>query len=87
MAKVPTRSQLMAAKLEEQARASAAAEQKNIEVQGEVEKLKEKVANLEAEREMIIEESKWQIQREEEKKREVFKKHLEKNLGKKCFLC
>jgi hypothetical protein len=87
MAKVPTRSQLMATKLEEQARASAAAEQKNIEVQGEVEKLKEKVANLEAEREMIIEESKWQIQREEEKKREVFKKHLEKNLGKKCFLC
>jgi hypothetical protein len=36
---------------------------------------------------MIIEESKWQIQREEDKKREVFKKHLEKNLGKKCFLC
>jgi translation initiation factor 1 (eIF-1/SUI1) len=30
----------MAAKLKEQARASAAAEQKNIEVQGEVEKLK-----------------------------------------------
>jgi translation initiation factor 1 (eIF-1/SUI1) len=30
----------MAAKLKEQARASAAAEQKNIKVQGEVEKLK-----------------------------------------------
>ncbi|PUZ46416.1 hypothetical protein GQ55_7G077100 [Panicum hallii var. hallii] len=80
MAKVPTRSQLMAAKLEEQARASAAAEQKNIEVQGEVEKLKEKVANLEAEREMIIEESKRQIQQEEEKKIEVFKEALREEL-------
>jgi predicted nuclease with TOPRIM domain len=80
MAKVPTRSQLMATKLEEQARASAAAEQKNIEVQGEVEKLKEKVANLEAEREMIIEESKRQIQQEEEKKREVFKEALREEL-------
>ncbi|RLM51458.1 uncharacterized protein C2845_PMPSC055550 [Panicum miliaceum] len=80
MAKFPTRSQLMTAKLEEQARASAAAQQKNIEVQGEVEKLKEKLANLEAERYMIIEESKRQIQQEEEKKRQAFKEALREEL-------
>ena len=54
LAKYPTRSQLMNERIEEQARASAlaaAAQQKNSEMQAEVEKLKEKLIVQAAERE------------------------------------
>jgi len=54
LAKYPTRSQLMNERIEEQAHASAlavAAQQKNSEVQAEVEKLKEKLTVQAAERE------------------------------------
>ena len=54
MAKYPTRSQLMNEQNEEQARASAlaaAAQQKNIEMQAEVDKLKEQLTIQAAERE------------------------------------
>ena len=65
MAKYPTRSQLLKDRLDEQSRASAAAQRKNNELEDEVQMLKEQIANGVAERE----ETRREMQEELEKER------------------
>ena len=65
MSKRPTEIESMKAQLREQARATNTTNQRNIELQDEVDKLHEKLANQEAESERRLEE-KLQLYREEE---------------------
>ena len=58
----------MKAQLEEQARATDAANQKNIELQEETEKLNDKLKNQEAESERKLEEKLKQFKEEESRK-------------------
>ena len=83
MAKYPTRRQLLNAQNEEAARVSAAAQQRNIELEGRVKELEQqlaneaaKIANESAERERILEEKTRQIQEEERKAREELRDQL-----------
>lgn len=66
-----THGQQMKAQLEEQARASAIANQKNIRLEAQVERLEEQLANEAAENARKLEESKKEIQEEEEKREEL----------------
>lgn len=60
----------MNAQFEEQARVSAAAEQRNLQLENKVQRLEGQLANEVAERDKIIQEYRRQIQEEEEKARE-----------------
>ncbi|KAG2630348.1 hypothetical protein PVAP13_3KG475500 [Panicum virgatum] len=64
----PTERESMKAQLEEQARATDAANQKNIELQEETEKLNDKLKNQEAESERKLEEKLKQFKEEESRK-------------------
>ena len=75
-AKYPTRRQLMNDKIEEQARVSAATHQRNIELEGKIEKLEGQLANDAAERDRILEEYRQQIREEEQKAREAFQEQM-----------
>ena len=66
----------MDAQVQEQARANAAANQRNIELQDEVHNLKEQLASEKAESERKLEEKLKQIQEEENKKREEFMQQM-----------
>lgn len=76
LGKVPTRRELLNAQLRDQARDAAAAKQKNIELEGQVQELKEKLANEAAERAKILEEHRIQMQVEPEKERNEFKEEM-----------
>ena len=64
----PTERESMKAQLEEQARATDAANQKNIELQEGIEKLNDKLENQEAESERKLEEKLQQFKEEERRK-------------------
>ena len=64
----PTERESMKAQLEEQARATDAANQKNIELQEEIEKLNDKLENQEAESERKLEEKLQQLKEEDSRK-------------------
>ena len=64
MAKYPTRSQLLKDRLDEQSRASAAAQRKNNELEDEVQMLKEQIANGVAEREQTRREMQEELEKE-----------------------
>ena len=74
MSKCPTVMASMKAQLQEQARATKTANQKNIQLQDEVDKLNDKLADQKAESERILEEKMAQFK----KKRERKEKHLRK---------
>lgn len=72
LAKYPSRREFMNAQIEEDARVSAAIQQKNIELEGKVEKLEEKLAK----RDKIFEEKTLQIREEEKQAREELRQQL-----------
>lgn len=72
LSKYPTRTEQMHAKIQEQALATAVANQRNDELQGEVEELKEQMVQ----KERMFEERVQQIKEEESKKREELKAEL-----------
>jgi len=80
LAKYPTRRQLMNDKIEEQARVSAATHQRNIELEGKIEKLEGQLANDAAERDRILEEYRQQIREEEQKAREAFQEKMREEM-------
>ena len=71
MVKYPTRAELMDAQIE-QARKTAAEQEKNINLEGEVQRLREQLANEAAEMDRKVEEARHQIQEEEQIKRDEF---------------
>ncbi|KAJ1256698.1 hypothetical protein BS78_K331900 [Paspalum vaginatum] len=75
LAKYPTRAQLMVAQMEH-SRVSAVDQQKRIELEAEVQKLKEQVARDVAERERFAEEITIEIEEREQIKREEFRAQL-----------
>ena len=79
MAKYPTRAQLMNSQLE-QPRITAVAKEANIELQCEVAKSKEQLTSEVAERDRILEETRRQIQEEEENKREEFRQQIREEM-------
>lgn len=68
MPKRPTEMASIEAQLQEQARATETANQKNIQLQDEVDKLNDKLADQKAESERILEEKLQQFREEERKK-------------------
>ena len=80
LSKYPTQSRMLNVQFLEQARATAATNQKNIELQGEVESLKEKLEKEVAERERILEEKMQQLQEEEDKKRQALREEMRKEM-------
>ena len=76
MSKRPTEMASIEFQLQEQARATETANQKNIELEDEVDKLNDKLADQKAESERILEEKMQQFREEERKKKY---KHLGKN--------
>jgi len=79
----PTERASMKAQLEEQARATVAANQKNQELQEHIEKLNDKLENQEAESERKLEEKLQQFKEEESRKiqalRDEFMAALQEN--------
>jgi hypothetical protein len=82
LAKYPTRRQLMEAQIEEHARASTAAHQKNIQLESKVQQLEEQFANEAIARDKILEENRQQIQEDEQKDKEVLREQLREELKK-----
>ena len=74
LSRYPTRSQVMESKFLEQARATVATNQKNIELESQVQLLNEKLACEVAERERILQEKMQALQEEEEKKDKCLEK-------------
>lgn len=75
MSKYPSRARLVEARLE-QARATAAEKERNKQLEGEVDMLKEKVAQQDEETERKVEEAKLKIQQEEAIKREELRREM-----------
>ena len=80
MAKYPTRAELMDAQIE-QARKTAAEQEKNINLEGEVQRLREQLANEAAETDRKVEEARHQIQEEEQIKRDEFRQQLREEMA------
>lgn len=80
MSKTPSRSELLKAQIQEQARATEVANQKNNALQQKVDKLEEQLANEKAERERILEEKLLQIQEEENNKRQALREDIMKEM-------
>lgn len=76
LSKNRTTSELLNAQIQEQARATDAANQRNNVLQDKVDKLEEELANEKAERERILEEKLAQIQEDENKKREALREEI-----------
>ena len=76
MSKCPTEMASMKAQLQEQARATKTANQKNIQLQDEVDKLNDKLADQKAESERILEEKMQLFREEESKKLQAFREEL-----------
>jgi hypothetical protein len=69
LSRYPTRSQVMESKFLKQARAIVATNQKNIELESQVQLLNEKLACEVAEQERILQEKMQALQEEEERKK------------------
>nr|TKW28076.1 hypothetical protein SEVIR_3G300500v2 [Setaria viridis] len=80
LSKTPSRSELLKAQIQEQARAREAANHKNNTLQQKVDKLEEQLANEKAERERILEEKLLQIQEEENNKRQALREDIMKEM-------
>ena len=80
LSRYPTRSQVMESKFLEQARATVATNQKNIELESQVQLLNEKLACEVAERERILQEKMQALQEEEEKKRQVLREEMRQEM-------
>jgi len=76
MSKRPTEMASIEAQLQEQARATETANQKNIQLQDEVDKLNDKLADQKAESERILEEKMQLFREEESKKLQAFREEL-----------
>jgi hypothetical protein len=80
LSRYPTRSQVMDSKFLEQARATAATSKKNIELETQVQLLNEKLASEVAERERIVQEKMQALQEEEERKRQLLREEMRKEM-------
>lgn len=80
LSRYPTRSQVMESKFLEQARATVATNQKNIELESQVQLLNEKLACEVAERERILQEKMQALQEEEERKRQVLREEMRQEM-------
>lgn len=76
MSKRPTQMESMKAQLREQVRATDITNQRNIELQDEVDKLNEKIANQEAESERRLEEKMQQFREEESNKLQALREEF-----------
>ena len=80
LSRYPTRSQVMDSKFLEQACAMTATNQKNIELESHVQLLNEKLVSEVAERERILQEKMQALQEEEERKRQVLREEMRKEM-------
>lgn len=80
MSKFPTPTERMHAQIDEQARVTAATQRQNVELHGEVQNLREQLANERVERDRILEESRRQIQEEEHNARLALREQLREEL-------
>ncbi|WVZ52400.1 hypothetical protein U9M48_003460 [Paspalum notatum var. saurae] len=79
MVKCPTRAELMDAQIE-QSRATAAEQERNKQLESEVQRLREKLADS-TQTDRKVEEATWKIQEEEEIKREEMRKQIKENIA------
>ncbi|KAJ1253746.1 hypothetical protein BS78_K200100 [Paspalum vaginatum] len=80
VAKYPTRAELMDAQIE-QARGTAAEQERNKYLEVEVQRLREELAGQTAETDRKVDEATWKIQEEESMKREELRKQLKKEMA------
>lgn len=80
MAKYPTRAELMDAQIE-QSRATAAEQEKNKHLEGEVQRLREELADQTAQTDRKVEDAAKKIQEEESIKREEMRKQMKEDMA------